>query len=161
DAIDATLAGRPPAVAATTAPGCALDPRAVPADGPAAPVTYHNRISRLFQRNCQECHRPGENAPFALTTYAEARDHLAMMKKVVARGVMPPWFADATVGHWANDRTLPDRDRADLLAWAAAGAPEGDAADAPLPGAFADGWKIGKPDAVFEADRPVAVPARG
>ena len=161
DAIDATLAGRASAVAATTAPGCALDPKAAPAADPAAPITYHNRISRLFQRNCQECHRPGENAPFALTTYAEARDHLAMIRKVVARGVMPPWFAEPKVGHWANDRTMTDRDRDDLLAWAAAGGPEGDPRDAPLPRPFADGWKIGKPDAVFEADRPVIIPAKG
>jgi len=44
--------------------------------------------------------------------------------------LMPPWFADAKFGHWANDRSLSDRERADLLAWVAAGAPEGNANDA-------------------------------
>ena len=74
---------------------------------PAPAVTYHNRISRILQRSCQECHRPGENGPFPLTSYAEAKDHLAMIRKMVSRGAMPPWFADPKVGHWANDRTPP------------------------------------------------------
>ena len=41
------------------------------------------------------------------------------------------------------------------------GAPEGDPADAPLPRRFADGWRIGTPDAVVEVPRSFNVPARG
>ena len=165
EAIDATLAGNAPGVVATTAPGCVLDFKATAAKdaaaAPATPVTYHNRISRLMQRRCQECHRPGESAPFPLATFGDAKDHAAMIRKVVRRGSMPPWFADPKVGHFANDLSLPERDKADLLAWVEAGAPEGDPKDAPLPRTFVQGWQIGKPDAVFEAARPVSVPAKG
>lgn len=161
DAINAALDGDEPAVAATTAPGCALDAKAAPGTSPASAVTYHNRVSRIVQQNCQECHRRGESGPFEMNTYGELKDHLAMVRKVVRRGSMPPWFADPKHGHWANDRSLLEGDKADLLAWIDAGAPEGDPADAPAPRRFADGWRIGKPDQVFAVAKPVGVPARG
>ena len=37
----------------------------------AGPVTYSNQIARILRKNCVDCHRPGEAAPFALTTFAE------------------------------------------------------------------------------------------
>jgi thiol-disulfide isomerase/thioredoxin len=163
DAIDAILAGRTPAVAATTAPGCAMEPaaRAKPlADGSASPgVTYHNRISRIIQRSCLECHRAGENGPFELGSYALVKEHLPMIRRVVQNGTMPPWHAVG--GTWSNDWSLPERDKADLLAWASAGAPEGDPADAPRARAFVQGWRIGTPDAVFVAGKAQDIPAKG
>jgi thiol-disulfide isomerase/thioredoxin len=159
DALAAVLSGNRPAVEATSAPGCVLDaaqPRAAVPGG-----TYHNRVSRIVQRNCVECHRSGENGPFTLTSYQDVKDNLGTIRRAVRRGVMPPWFADAKVGHWANDRSLAPADRDDLLAWIDAGAPEGDAADAPVEPTFAAGWKIGEPDAVFETPYSFKVPATG
>ena len=166
DAIEATLAGARPPVEATSAPGCELEAvAAIAAQAPAAvaprDVTYHNRISRIVQQHCAECHRTGENAPFALTTYDEVKDNLATIKRVVRRGVMPPWFADPKVGHWANDRSLSAADRDDLLAWIDAGAPAGDEKDAPVERNYVEGWKIGKPDAVFETPYAFKIPATG
>ena len=86
DALDATLAGRAPAVGATTAPGCVMTRDDAKDESPSRPaLTYHNRVSRIMQRNCQECHRPGEPAPFTLMTYGDLKDHAAMVKKVVGR----------------------------------------------------------------------------
>ncbi|WP_171187045.1 redoxin family protein [Alienimonas chondri] len=171
DALDAVLAGRPPAVPATTAPGCALfyDDAVAPPDAPSAAgtVAYHNRVSRIVQANCLECHRGGGGAPIAFETYEEVRDYAGMIGSVVERGVMPPWFAAPLPGqspdrpHWANDRSLSARDKADLLAWIEAGAPEGDPADAPLPKTFPGGWLIGEPDATFAFPEPVPVQAEG
>ena len=166
DALDAVLAGTRPQVEATEAPGCELEIGAAAAgeaDAARAPaaVTYHNRVSRIVQRNCVDCHRAGEGAPFALSTYDEVRGKAKTIKRVVARGIMPPWYANPEVGHWSNDRSLSEQDRADLLAWVDAGAPEGDAADAPAERKFVEGWKIGKPDAVFEAPHPFKIPATG
>ena len=163
DALDAVLVGARPAVGATSAPGCVLEGRPVPppaATGPAA-VTYHNRVSRIVQQHCAECHRPGENGPFTLTSYDDVKENLGTIKRVVKRGTMPPWFADAKVGHWANDRSLSPEDKDALLGWIDAGAPAGDPADAPLAPAYADGWRIGKPDAVFESPRTFRIPATG
>lgn len=160
-AIDAALAGKLPPVAATTAPGCELAVGDAEATGPSTELTWHNRISRIVQNNCQICHRPGAAGPFELLTYEDAKDHAKTIKREVGRLAMPPWFADGPRGHWANDARLTEEDRSDLLAWLAAGAPEGDPTDAALPRQWVEGWQIGKPDAVFEAEQPVAVAAQG
>jgi peroxiredoxin/Ca2+-binding EF-hand superfamily protein/mono/diheme cytochrome c family protein len=163
DAINALLNNRTVDPAATTAPGCELDLSAATA----APVgvTYHNRISRIIQTNCIECHRSGGVAPFSLETYEDVVAHAGMIRKVVERGTMPPWFAaPAETGQpslWANDRSVPAEDKADLFAWLKSDRPRGDPADAPLPRTYADGWLIGKPDAVFEFPKAVAVKANG
>lgn len=162
DALDAVLAGARPAVEATSAPGCVLETTGH-ATKPTAPptVTYHNRVSRIVQQHCVECHRAGENGPFTLTSYDDVRENLATIRRVVKRGVMPPWYVDPAVGHWTNDRSLADADRDALLAWADAGAPEGDAIDAPLERTFAAGWKIGEPDVVFETPFAFKIPSTG
>ncbi len=38
----------------------------------AAP-TYHKDVERILQKNCQDCHRPNQVAPFSLLTYQQAR----------------------------------------------------------------------------------------
>ena len=121
-AITAVLAGQSPDVAATTAPGCLLDLRDAAAAPPVQGVTFHNQIARLLRRRCQECHRLGENGPFSLLTFEEAKDHLGMIKKVVNKGTMPPWYADTKVGHWSNDRSLSEREKSELMAWIDGGA---------------------------------------
>jgi peroxiredoxin/mono/diheme cytochrome c family protein len=165
DAATALLMDRTADPAATTAPGCDLDlPNAKVAQ---VGVTYHNRISRIIQANCIECHRGGGVGPFSLEKYEDLVAHAGMIRKVVEKGTMPPWFAAKSSGsegkpsHWANDRSMPATDKADLFAWLKSDRPKGDPADAPLPRAYADGWLIGKPDAVFEFPEAVAVKANG
>jgi mono/diheme cytochrome c family protein len=162
EAIEAALKGERPVTAATSAPGCelTLPASAAPAAAPQA-VTYHNRVSRVIQQSCIDCHRPGENGPFSLTSYDDVKGNLATIKRVVRRGVMPPWYASPEVGRWSNDRSLTAHDRDDLLAWIDAGAPEGDPADAPAQRQYAMGWKIGTPDAVFETPQSFKIPATG
>lgn len=165
DAATALLMDRTADPAATTAPGCDLDlPNAKAAQ---VGVTYHNRISRIIQANCIECHRGGGVGPFSLEKYEDVVAHAGMIRKVVEKGTMPPWFAatnsvsEGKPSHWANDRSMPASDKADLFAWLKSDRPKGDPADAPLPRAYADGWLIGKPDAVFEFPTAVAVKANG
>ncbi|MDX2037288.1 MAG: redoxin family protein [Isosphaeraceae bacterium] len=166
DAVDAVLAGRAPIVAATEAPGCKLDLAEV-ADGAKSPVTYHNRISRIVRLHCAECHREGGVAPFELEEYEDVVAHSGMIRRVVERGIMPPWFASGSDethgGPWINDRSLAPSEKADLLAWIAGGKPLGDPADAlpPRPEAGAKAWSIGEPDAVFAFDEAVPIKATG
>jgi len=92
NAIAAVLAGEWPAVRATTAPGCDLDLSAAKAPAAAKP-TYHSRVSRIVQQNCQDCHRAGGVGPFALESLADLTSHKGAIKKALATGTMPPWFA--------------------------------------------------------------------
>jgi mono/diheme cytochrome c family protein len=159
DAIEDLLAERSVRREATTAPGCVLSlPLETPEEGA---ISYHGRVSRILQRNCQECHRAGGAGPFALESYGDAKEMASMIGYVVENEIMPPWFAAPGVGHWANDRSLSGRDRKALLDWVASGAPEGDRRDGPLPRVFAGEWRIGVPDAIVEIPEPVSVPAEG
>ncbi|MGQ0612775.1 MAG: hypothetical protein ACT4PV_03390 [Planctomycetaceae bacterium] len=159
DALDAVLAGREAEVRATSAPGCVVE--APPAPPPSPPVTWHGRVSRIIQARCQECHREGQNAPFAFDTLEEVRSRAATVRREVQRGAMPPWFAGPGSLPMANDRGLSERERGDLLDWIDAGCPAGEPAEAPRPVSFPKGWTIGEPDVVFELPAPFRVPAEG
>ena len=164
EALDAHLTGKPIQSTALWAPGCELD--VSPAKDPKQQVwTYHNRISRILEANCVECHREGGVGPFGLEHYDEAEENAGMIRKVVSEGIMPPWFAsDPPAGHpspWANDRSLSPSDKADLLAWIKNGKPEGNPADAPLPRIRKSEWTIGTPDAIFSLPREIKVKATG
>jgi Ca2+-binding EF-hand superfamily protein/thiol-disulfide isomerase/thioredoxin len=170
DAIEAVIGGRRVEIAATSAPGCELFYQRQ-SDPIIAQTTYHNRVSRIIQNHCLECHREGGLAPFPLASFEDARDYAAMIKSVVRREVMPPWFAASqpppAEGHaglgirWANDRSMPAADRRDLLAWIDSGATEGDLSEAPLPRHFPEHWSIGNPDLVVEIPKPIDVKATG
>jgi hypothetical protein len=123
--------------------------------------TFTKDVAPILQKNCQTCHRAGEAAPFPLLTYEEARPWASSIKLVVQQKIMPPWFADPAYGHFSNNRALTAKEISTLVAWANAGAPEGDPKDAPPPANFVEGWGIPKPDKIFELPRAFAVPASG
>ena len=123
-------------------------------------VTFNRDVLPILQKNCQNCHRPGEIAPFSLLTYTDARPWAKSMKVAVLTKKMPPWFADPQYGHFANDRTLSPADVNTLVAWADNGAPEGDAKDKPASIAFQDGWNI-KPDMIVEMPKDFHIKATG
>src|SRR4029077_15306770 len=43
-------------------------------------VSYAANVASIVQRKCQECHRPGQAAPFSLLTFADARDNAASIR---------------------------------------------------------------------------------
>src|SRR5215469_8824986 len=123
-------------------------------------VTFNKDVLPILQKNCQNCHRPGEVAPMSLVSYAEARPWAMAIKAAVLARKMPPWFADPQYGHFANDRRLSEADIHTLVAWTDNGALEGNPHDAPSPLTFTSGWNI-KPDMVIEMPKDFALPATG
>jgi hypothetical protein len=128
---------------------------------PPKAVSFSKDVAPILQQHCQTCHRPGEAAPMSLLTFKEARPWAAAMKEAVASKTMPPWFADPQYGHFANDRSMPQKDIDTLVAWANTGAKEGDPRDMPKPLEFVTGWNIGKPDLEMEMPSDFKVPAKG
>lgn len=126
----------------------------------AQPV-YYRDILPILQAHCQQCHRPGEIAPMPFLTYAGTRPWAKAIREQVIARKMPPWFADPAYGHFANDRSLSERDIDTLAAWVNSGAPAGDSKDAPPPREWPPGWNIGTPDEVFEMPAPFYIPATG
>ncbi|MFZ6769386.1 redoxin domain-containing protein [Undibacterium sp. Di26W] len=125
------------------------------------PVTYHNRISRLLAQKCEMCHRAGGVAPMPLQTYAQVTARKTIIDYMTSKRLMPPWNADPSVGHWANDRSLSEQELADLSNWFKAGSPAGNAKEAPAPRTYVAGWDMLKPDAVLQIAEPHTVPAQG
>ncbi|QDT15401.1 redoxin domain-containing protein [Alienimonas californiensis] len=165
-ALASVLKGEPVAEPATEVVGCKIG-RAREVD-PNAAVTWASgpdgapgAAAVIFDK-CAPCHRPGEAAPFALLDYEEAAGWGPMLAEVVKEDRMPPWPADPAHGEFSNDARLSAAEKETLLTWVKAGCPEGDADAAPAPPTFAEGWRIGEPDAVFAmADEPAQVPAEG
>jgi len=122
--------------------------------------TFNKDVLPILQKNCQECHRPGEVAPMSFLTYKDARPWAQAMKAAVVKRQMPPWFADPSYGKFANERRLTDAEIKTLTAWADSGAIEGDAKEMPAPITFQDGWNI-KPDMIIEMPKDFNVPASG
>jgi peroxiredoxin len=158
EALDELLSGKRVSRPSTEVAGCLIARARKPsADGK---VTFTKHIAPLLQEHCQECHRPGQVGPMALLTYEDAHAWSEMIREVVAKRRMPPWHADPRHGQFRNDRSLPEADRAALLAWIDGGCPPGDPDDAPPPRTFSTGWTIGKPDVVLSMKEPVTIPAR-
>lgn len=116
---------------------------------------------RILQARCQECHRPGDIAPMPFLSYRQTRPWAQAIREAVLSRKMPPWFADPDYGHFANDRSLSKQQVETLAAWVNSGAIEGDPKDAPPQPAWAEGWRIGRPDAVFEMPEAFRLPASG
>ena len=161
DALDAAIAGKPIAVAKTDVEGCLIG-KVKPIDRNAnTAVTYSNQIARLLQKRCVECHREGQAAPFALTNYSEVAGWAESLLEMVELRRMPPWHANPAHGKFSNDARLSDAEIKTLRDWVGAGCPEGDSNQLPPPATYADGWRISKPDVVFQIPKPYSVPATG
>lgn len=103
-----------------------------------APPTWHGEVAPLVAAHCQPCHADGGVGPPFERPEDAARWAPAMAAAVEAR-TMPPWLAaptDDCAPAWGfqDDPRLDDGTIAVFSAWAAAGAPLGDAGHAaPLP----------------------------
>lgn len=123
-------------------------------------VTFHKDVEKIVQEHCQECHRAGEIAPFALMSYKDARPWAKAIKEDILTKKMPPWFADPQYGHFADDRSLSKQEIDTLVAWIDGGAKEGDPKDAPAPRTYTEGWNIPTPDLVLDMNT-FHIPAKG
>ena len=69
EAVEELLAGKPVSVPLTESKGCLIGRvRSAKED---SQVTYASHIAALFNERCVKCHREGQIAPFAMTSYDE------------------------------------------------------------------------------------------
>lgn len=122
-------------------------------------LTFASDVAPIMYANCVSCHRPGGEAPFPLLTYQDVRKRAQQIADVTRKRFMPPWLPDSDDFEGAR-RLSGDQIRV-IAAWVAQGAPEGPADQIPAPPAFADGWQLGPPDMVLEAQDEIAVPNSG
>lgn len=158
-AIDELLAGKKVSVAETEADGCLLDRAG--AKTAKSEETYTKEVSRIIQNRCQNCHRPGQTAPFSLMSYDDAVKHARMIREVTQQRRMPPWHADPRHGHFSNDRRMTDAEIKTIAAWIDSGMAKGDDKDLPTPIDWPEGWRHGKPDMIISMPEEFEVPADG
>src|SRR5262249_51831590 len=103
-------------------------------------VTFTKDVAPIFFKNCAECHRDGEAAPFSVMSYKDVRAWAKSIREKVANREMPPWHADAAYGHFKNDRRLTQQEIDTVTAWVDGGAAEGATSDMPPAPKFAEGW---------------------
>ncbi len=123
--------------------------------------TFNHDVAPILYKNCSNCHRPGEVAPFALLTYEDAAKRAKQIAAITQARVMPPWKATAGYGNFLDARILTDAQIATIREWAMHGAPEGDPTEKPTPPHFADGWIAGQPDQIVKMSKAYSVPAEG
>ena len=123
--------------------------------------TFNKDIAPILFENCSSCHHPGEVAPFALLTYADARKHSSEIAELTQNRQMPPWKPEHGYGQFIGERRLTDEQIDVIQRWVKGGRPEGNAADLPAAPKYSDGWTLGKPDVVVKMPRAYTLKARG
>ena len=74
-----------------------------------APIPTFNRdVAPILYKNCSNCHRPGEVAPFALLTYEDAAKRAKQIAAITQARVMPPWKATPGYGDFLDVRRLTE-----------------------------------------------------
>jgi peroxiredoxin len=150
DALDSTLAGKPVADAREEAVGCLID---FPHRDKLAysKISYVKDVAPIIEDKCVACHEKNGIGPMELTSYDKIKAYSPMIREVLRTQRMPPWRADPTVGHFAEDKSLSGDQIKTLVHWIEAGAPRGEGAD-PLAAKtyVASEWPLGKPDLILD-----------
>ena len=150
-------------IVAALAANVAILPAADSNDTVPANPTFTKDVLPIFQKSCQDCHRPGQMAPFSLVNYEDARPWVRSIKDKVVSRYMPPWHLDRTIGEYSPDPSLSDAEVATIAKWVDTGSPKGDPKDAPAPRVFPanDVWQFGEEPDLIVTSPPITIPGIG
>ncbi len=112
----------------------------------AAQPTYNKEVSRIFRAKCEQCHRDGDIAPFALKDYDTAVAWADDIRTNIDAKKMPPWKPVKGYGDFQNNFSLSDDEKQTIFDWIDAGTPQGDPADVLDPIEAKSEWPLGQPD---------------
>jgi len=117
---------------------------------------FTDDIAPIIHNKCAQCHLKGEAGPFSLLNYEDVTGRAKLIRYLVNERIMPPWPADASYSHFANELVLTDTELETINTWIDAGMPVGDssirytAADVKKRNAF------GEPDMIVKVpDVPI------
>ncbi len=112
-------------------------------------ITFASDIASIIYNNCTTCHRPGEIAPSAFTSYDEIKNWGGTIKYVTQSKYMPPWPPNKEYAHLIGERGLTDEEIQHIATWVDNGMPQGDMSLAPELPIFPTGSQVGEPDLVL------------
>ncbi len=128
---------------------------------PPTQVTFNRDIAPIIFHSCSTCHRPGEAAPFSLLNYSDVKRHARQIADVTQSRAMPPWLPEPQKLKFADEMRLADSQINLIRQWVEQGAVEGDPEDLPPQPKFVEGWRLGQPDLVLTATKPLTLPPSG
>ncbi len=112
----------------------------------AAQPTYSKEVSRIFRDKCEQCHRDGDIAPFALKDYETAVAWSEDIQRAITDKRMPPWKPEPGIGEFKNNFSLTAEEKQTIFDWIAAATPQGDVTDMPAALEEKSEWPLGQPD---------------
>ncbi len=124
-------------------------------------VTFNRDIAPIIFQSCSTCHHPGEAGPFPLLTYSDAKKHAHQIADVTHARTMPPWLPEPQPLKFADELRLTNTQIDLIQRWVAQGAVEGDPSDLPPQPKFTEGWRLGTPDLILTAQKPLILPPEG
>lgn len=124
-------------------------------------VTWSEHIAPIIFKTCTPCHRPGEAGSFSLLTYDDAVKNANKIKFTTQTKFMPPWPADPSYVHFAEERVLSDSSIALIKKWVDDKMPRGDVSKEPSLPIFFEGSFFGKPDLVVKPQQVVQLKGNG
>lgn len=120
-------------------------------------VTFNEHIAPIIFTNCTPCHRPEQGTPFSYLSYEDVKAKAKLIRHVLEIGYMPPWKADSTYTHFANERIITKKEREQIISWIELGMPKGKGKN-PVFASFAEPEIVDeKPDIVLRMDKPVFI----
>ena len=122
------------------------------------PVLFAEHIAPIIYANCSKCHNQDGAAPFALMSYEDIASKAKLIAYVTENRLMPPWPADPSYSHFANETYLTDTQISLIKRWAEEGCLPGDTSALDQPEIVEKKWNKGKPDLIVYMPKPIQVP---
>ncbi len=113
-------------------------------------ITFAEHIAPIIHQQCTKCHIEGEAGPFTLVTYSDIAKRGKLIKYMVTERLMPPWPADPTYSHFADEMVLTDSEIEWISKWVDSGMPPGDTSQLETPASIIKKVHLGKPDMVIK-----------
>ena len=96
---------------------------------------------------------PEEAAPFSLITYEDVVKKAKLIKYMVKERLMPPWPADPTYSHFANEMVLSDDEIKLIEKWVDSGMPVGDSLKTYTIESVKQYVQLGEPDLIVSVPK--------
>jgi Copper type II ascorbate-dependent monooxygenase, C-terminal domain len=125
-----------------------------------AQITYNQHIKPIIDKNCVSCHSIGGIGPFSLENYENIVKRADFIVEVTQSKYMPPFRADVTFQHYANERSLSNTEIEAIQKWVAGGAKEGESLKTKAKNLKLTAQKP-KPDLVLKMQSPFKIPDTG
>lgn len=113
-------------------------------------------IAPIIHKQCTQCHLKGEAGPFSLLNYEDVVGRAKLIRYLINERIMPPWPADASYSHFANEMVLTDSELETINTWIDAGMPIGDSTIRFTPANVRKSIGFGEPDMIVKVpDVPI------